>query len=546
MEVLLLLDLEFNSYGVLWNHIAKFKSLFVGMWRDQVDEWEALQSIYGEHFSFVCAEHVPGLELDSTQGDPQGIDFEALRMDGEPSSPDWKITCRICLAISNSCLNVGMVSEEGGVLKVGHVEHVPPVELRCTCTASGHEVTVSACWMCTEDREKLKHELQQVYQDMDGQPAIFACCEHARCCLDELETLVISSNHVLRIVFQYNDDMKQKVFEEGIHSCVICYEEVPGSRCYRLGCDHVYCCACLEEKLRIDITEGNLDAIRCPTMDCKKDMEPHEIKDIVNSDIFERWESLTLKRALETMAGASFCPRCSSLALEDVTDNSADCPKCLFVFCTLCEEARHPGVECVGPETKLQILREKARGGGQAAIQELRKKEQEYKSLIEVKKTSKPCPCCGIAIQRTEGCNKMTCSSCGAYFCWKCNADISTTGYDHFKEGGTCVLFNEEEILRWERHMAFQHAEMGFIPGDYQGQVHPPREERENPQQRAHREPNATNCPNCGQVNYKINRNNHIHCWSCSKYYCGLCRLVLQRRGGTHFSKDGCPQHSTT
>lgn len=109
---------------MFFGNIVKYRSLFVGMWRDQVDEWEALQSIYGEHFSFVFVEHVPGLELDSTQG-TQGIDFEALRMDGEPSSPDWKITCRICLAISTSCLNVGMVSEEGDVLKVGHVEHIP-------------------------------------------------------------------------------------------------------------------------------------------------------------------------------------------------------------------------------------------------------------------------------------------------------------------------------------------------------------------------------------------------------------------------------------
>ncbi len=512
------------------------------MWCEQVDEWEALQAIYGENFSFLATDLQHGVvpELDE-------IDFDILREQGEPLCADWSVTCRICLVVSTDVVDIVMTSEarEDDVL-VGRVEHVPPVELKWVRTLSGLSVTVSACWLRPEKREELEHEISHLCQEMVGEPVIFACCEHARYRLEkDMGTLVTSSHDVVRVLLRYNDDMKQKIFYQAIHSCIICYEEVPGSRCYRLECDHVYCCACLEQKLEIDITEGSLDAIRCPIMDCKKDIEPHEIKHIVNHELFERWESLTLKRALDSMADSAYCPRCSSLALEDLSDNSADCPVCLFVFCTLCEEARHPGVECVGPETKLQILKEKAAGGGQAAIQELRRKEQEYKSLIEVKKTSKPCPCCGIAIQRTEGCNKMTCSSCGAYFCYKCQADISTTGYDHFKEGGTCILFDQEEILRWERRMGFHPVDMGFgVPGGFHRDDADDRQHEEPGHARAPREPNATNCPNCGQINYKINRNNHIHCWSCTKYYCGLCRLVLQRRGGTHFSKDGCPQHS--
>lgn len=70
-----------------------------------------------------------------------------------------------------------------------------------------------------------------------------------------------------------------------------------------------------------------------------------------------------------------------------------------------------------------------------------------------VQKSSKACPVCGMAIQKQEGCNKMTCGSCGAYFCYRCNKPIS--GYEHFRDGG-CVLFELSDIMRWEHELQDQ------------------------------------------------------------------------------------------
>ena len=47
----------------------------------------------------------------------------------------------------------------------------------------------------------------------------------------------------------------------------------------------------------------------------------------------------------------------------------------------------------------------------------------------------------------------MVCGACGAYFCYRCNKAIS--GYDHFKDGG-CVLFELDDILRWEHELQEQ------------------------------------------------------------------------------------------
>lgn len=39
-------------------------------------------------------------------------------------------------------------------------------------------------------------------------------------------------------------------------------------------------------------------------------------------------------------------------------------------------------------------------------------------------KMAKRCPKCGMATQKDEGCNKMACGGCGAYWCWRCGKEI--------------------------------------------------------------------------------------------------------------------------
>ena len=73
------------------------------------------------------------------------------------------------------------------------------------------------------------------------------------------------------------------------------------------------------------------------------------------------------------------------------------------------------------------------KGGAAAGSEQARRESDlinEMKSLTYVSREAKRCPKCGMAISKVEGCNKMTCGSCYAYFCYRCGKEIQS--YDHF------------------------------------------------------------------------------------------------------------------
>lgn len=337
-------------------------------------------------------------------------------------------------------------------------------------------------------------------------------------------------------MLRYNALQEHAAFQEGLHTCGICMEEQPGRAFARLDCRHAWCRGCLAEQARIHVAEGSLEALRCPDTTCKAALGPAVLQRILSPDDFARWEQLTLQRTLDTMPDAAYCPRCSTISLEDA-DSCAQCPKCFFVFCSLCNEGWHPGTNCVSAETKLAMLRRKMEGGGRAALEDLRRQEQELLSVAQIEKMAKRCPKCGMATQKSEGCNKMSCGGCGAYWCWRCGKEID--GYKHFRTGD-CILFDEAEILRWEAQWEEMQAAARVMAAGMRNEYLGETAARQGAR------PRGCSCPQCGQLNHKLGNNNHMQCWSCTSHFCYCCRAVLRGRGagGTHFGPRGCKQHS--
>ena len=307
-------------------------------------------------------------------------------------------------------------------------------------------------------------------------------------------------------------------------------------------CDHAFCVDCLHRMCVVHVTEGTVGALRCPEPACSAALAPGAVRSALLTgsaaaeSLCERYEKLSLERGLDAMVDLTYCPRCETAVLEDEDgDHCAQCSSCLYAFCALCREAWHPGAACLNPERRLQVLESRARGGRDREGDEARRKHREAVADAMahryVEREGKRCPTCGAGVVKSEGCNKMQCGNCDAFFCYKCGDAV--IGYEHFREGGKCSLFDAEAIAGWEREM---NAGLAVA------------EARERDAHVAGLRVDQSRCPACRQPNFKLGGNNHVGCWSCGQHYCHACRSIVRRGAATraHFGAGAgkCRQHT--
>ena len=77
----------------------------------------------------------------------------------------------------------------------------------------------------------------------------------------------------------YDQYQRKKQFFQSFHSCWICLTEKRGSDCFILSrCLHVFCMECLKDYFSLHITEGSLESVKCPDLDCQLVPSQKEVK----------------------------------------------------------------------------------------------------------------------------------------------------------------------------------------------------------------------------------------------------------------------------
>ena len=360
---------------------------------------------------------------------------------------------------------------------------------------------------------------------------------------------------LLSHLVRYDATLTLSDFKASTQTCGICFDQSLGSSFVVLGCGggskggggiHAYCKTCFTEHCLSLIQSGSVDLLRCPEPSCRSSIPPYILESILAVNEFEKYESLALNKALAAMTDLAWCPRCDSPTIADKDDGCSQCPSCFYVFCGKCLGAYHPAERCLSELEQLEMkqLSEERRQNTKLSEEDKRRKRADLVAQVQsmqlVQRMSKPCPCCGTAIEKSEGCNKMACSNCSSLFCWRCLQVIpKEVGYDHFGKG-LCELFEQREIDRWEamngvareiREARMRNQAMvAVMRGDREGEL----------------QMRPVNCRMCGQLNVREGNNNLIRCWACRGHTCAICREPLRNKPGQHFGlKEGqCRQHS--
>ena len=102
------------------------------------------------------------------------------------------------------------------------------------------------------------------------------------------------------------------------------------------------------------------------------------------------------------------CVTCNLVHHIDM--HKAECPYCRRYMCTICKSSGseyHTGRPCMG-----------------AILQHM----DSATAALLLADGTKICPGCKQGVTKTQDCDHMTCP-CGVHFCYRCNRDITLTGY---------------------------------------------------------------------------------------------------------------------
>ncbi|XP_029352858.1 E3 ubiquitin-protein ligase RNF217 [Echeneis naucrates] len=192
--------------------------------------------------------------------------------------------------------------------------------------------------------------------------------------------------------------------ESVIHSCRVCLEDktiAPLPCCRKAVCDE-----CLKFYVSSQVRVGK-PYISCPIPECSGSLDDGMvISHLANEDLAKYRYFLELN---QLDSSTKPCPQCSHFtSLKKHNPNHSEhkykiqCSNCQFVWCFKCHAPWHNGLKCRDYRKGDKLLRT-------------------WASVIEHgQRNAQKCPQCKIHIQRTEGCDHMTCAQCNTNFCYRC------------------------------------------------------------------------------------------------------------------------------
>lgn len=188
--------------------------------------------------------------------------------------------------------------------------------------------------------------------------------------------------------------------------CKICFDEKERADFVKLHCGHIACRDCLKRLIDTAVRENNVEPLKCP--ECNKEFIKRDIQALTDNEgskIDDKIDEILTQKLIAQDKEYRHCPTVDCpfgflySAERDDCPQSMSCPVCKKKYCANCLVAHGPELSC--SQTQQQGI-----------SHELRTSLRERDVRL--------CPTCGFAIERTDGCDHVTCTRCKQRFCFNC------------------------------------------------------------------------------------------------------------------------------
>ncbi|GAU96326.1 hypothetical protein RvY_07787 [Ramazzottius varieornatus] len=286
-------------------------------------------------------------------------------------------------------------------------------------------------------------DLKNIFQNRDLFPLgnILIAADHQ----SELESLKELRGNVVQVYDARNfvEDLRScdsqradAVFVNEYHQCPICCSNRPGSDFMKLcKCRHHCCRNCLRDEALVHISGGSIRSIRC--LECSDEILPQDVQLLISSEDFEKYQSLQLNNALDTMGDIVYCPRpgCGQPVIKEPDSDVAMCT-CGYSFCIRCKGSSHGVAPCQWNHTKIAELEGRLVLTDKDYVkQKLMQMITDARSEMWIENNAKHCPRCWAKVEKSGGCNHMSCQVCEGHFCWLCMSMLDKKDpYRHYND----------------------------------------------------------------------------------------------------------------
>ena len=228
-----------------------------------------------------------------------------------------------------------------------------------------------------------------------------------------------------------------------LRECAVCgdtkdLDEYP-AKTPTARCTHpkATCAECLQTWMASEFETKGCDGIKCP--ECPETLEYSDVQAVATPETFEAYDKLATRNALGALEEFAWCLKAGCGSGQENIENKhyMDCVNCGYKQCLKHRVPWHTGETCGQYEKR-------------TSAEKAREEEKKTEAMLDTLSKKCPGPNCGWRIQKTDGCEHMTCKKCKFEFCWICLAshkEIKRVG--NTAHASTCKFHSHNLDLAW-------------------------------------------------------------------------------------------------